>query len=147
MRRPTFALLLLVLLAPAAVGGGTEPYAPARVLSQAAGSASVVVEWLPGSEAADSYRVYGIAGGGASLLFDTTEAPGPLMPAVAVPSGYSAYGVAGVNDGVESALVLAGGPPCIYVQTDPPGVGELGCMSSLPRRHPPVSALGPTWRL
>ncbi len=129
MPRPVLVLLAVVVLMPLAFGSASEPFAPSRVMVESDGSVLAVVQWIPGAEPADSYRVYGLDGEGFALLVDTKDAAAPLMLAVAVPAGYSAYAVSGVRENVESRLVFAGDIPvgCIRIMTDPPAVGVDGC--------------------
>lgn len=129
MPRSALALLALVLLAPLVTGSAADPYAPARVMAEAAGTAAAIVEWTPGTEPADSYRVYGLQGSSLTLLVDTADTLAPLVLAVTVPAGYSEYAVSGVKNGLESNLVFSGALSlgCIRISTDPPGIHEDGC--------------------
>lgn len=130
MPRPILALLAAALLVPLVTGEAPTPYAPSSVKVQAVEPTSAVVEWVPGPEMAESYRVYGVEGATLTLLMDTSEGLGPLSLAVVVPAAFSAYAVSGVVSGIESTRVFAEpGLGCIYVQTDPPPprIHEDGC--------------------
>lgn len=124
--RGTLVLLVLALLAPSASSESSGAYAPRHVSVLAWDPSGSAVSWIPGEEAADSFRVYGFTSGGTrELLLDTAETPTPLAPFAVVQGGYLAYGVSGVAGGAETRVVLAG--PCYYVQTNPPGIGEGDC--------------------
>jgi hypothetical protein len=79
--------------------------------------AGAAVFWVPGSEAADSYRVYGIADNGAKTLLEQNV----TQPSVPVPAGFHAYAVSSVKGGIESDPVTALGT-CVEISIQPPAV-------------------------
>lgn len=128
-----FALLALPLLlsTPPALGEASDAYAPLHVAAESFGASATLVEWAPGPEPADAYRVYGAQDGALTLLWEGGVGAAP------VPAGFDAYAVSGLKDGAESVLVFAlenVGAGCVYVQTHPPGV-KLQCDEG---RSPPV---------
>lgn len=130
MLRPPFLALLALAFLPMVAGEGAAPYAPLGVAAEAVGSTAAAVEWTPGVEPADSYRVYGYVGSTPFLLLDTSHLPTPLVLAAIVPGGYEDYAVSGVRAGHESARIVALGgvvEPCIYVHFHPPGVTPEDC--------------------
>lgn len=119
-------LLAALVLVPLHVGVGSAPgFAPSAVAALPVGG-SVFISWVPGAEPADAFRVYGISESGALALLAET-ARGDASGALAVvPAGFAGYAVSGVRGDVESGPVMAF-IPCVYVQTEPPGVGEGDC--------------------
>jgi len=121
--RVLLLLVPLLVIAPSA-SAATPAYTPSLVTA-ATYSGSALVSWAPGSEAADSYNVYGLAPNAPPTLLGTftvsTVAEGAFN--LAAPSGFAAYAVSGVLGGVESPMVSspamsAGGDPCIEVDPD-----------------------------
>jgi hypothetical protein len=93
-------------------------------------TAGVSVEWAPGPEVADAYRVYGVDGGLLTVLLDTAGTSAPVSFAAVVPAGFDTYAVSGVRGDVESAPVFAWDGPgegCIYIQRQPPDVWIGSC--------------------
>ena len=135
--------------APAAATGGSEPYAPLKVFVSGDGSTQALVQWLPGTQPADTYRIYGIAGGAVELLEELSYTPStPLV--FQTSSVYDTYGVSGVVDGIES-LITVPDEICRVVLGPPPHwqFGVTGwCMklidSLLPRG---VSVMRPPMRI
>lgn len=126
--RVLLILLALALFAPQVTGEAPAPYAPASVAAEPLGTALALVEWAPGLEPADAYRIYGVDEGGLTLLLDTATSGLPLVVSVVVPAGYRDYAVSGLKDNTESAPVYAL-KPCMYIQTDPPGIVREDCDS------------------
>lgn len=118
LRGIALALLLAPLLAPLVASQPAEPWAPLAVSAAAIQGAGAAVSWLPGSESADSYRVYGIGADGSKTLLEenVTQLSAP------VPTGFHAYAVSGVKLGVESDAVTAV-ESCIEISIQPPDVG------------------------
>jgi len=115
-------LLVLLLLAPQA-SAECAPYAPSFVIVATTTDAAVLVSFLPGSQVADSYNIYGLAPGAPPTMLGTftPSAPTDALSFVA-PAGFDAYAVSGVLGGVESPMIsttspsasaAAGGDPCI----------------------------------
>lgn len=118
------ALILAAFLAPLTASQAPAPYAPMAASVASIQGAAAVVSWVPGSEPADSYRVYGVASDGSKTLLDqnVTQLSAP------VPAGFHAYAVSGVKLGIESEAITAFGS-CIEVSIQPPAVG-IACPTS-----------------
>lgn len=120
-------LAMLVLLAPLAAGEDSAAFAPVGVATAPIGT-EVAVSWAPGTEPADSYRIYGVSREGAiTLLLDTAETENPSSLAAVVESGWNSYAVSGVSGGVESKLVYSLGSldlGCVTVEFHPPAVSR-----------------------
>lgn len=115
-------LALLATVSAPVANADSDAYAPVLAVAGDVSEATAVVWWLPGTELADSYRVYGIDGGPVLLgEFDVATNPLDALSLV-VPSGFSAYAVSGVKANVESDLTIAiaGGTDCIVIE--PPDV-------------------------
>jgi hypothetical protein len=129
-------VLALVSLPSAGASDAAAPYAPLWVASEAVDSATALVEWAPGTEQADAYRVYGVRGTVLTLLLETADATVPL--ATLLPAGYDTYAVSGVKGDEESAPVFAVEHiplGCVIIRPDPPEAGLKECES---RRALPV---------
>lgn len=134
MLRLALILLVLAIAVPPAESEASAPFAPSSVMAEAAGPRATLLEWAPGSEPADHYRVYGIDGAMQILLLDTSRAPSSLVLAAVVPSGYDTYAVSGVKHGAESVLVPATSDvsaSCFKLQVDPPRLWDK-CRSTRP---------------
>ena len=109
----SFALLLPLV-------GAAEPaaYAPLAALAATVEGGAVVVSWVPGTEPADAYRVYGILGDGARVLL----APNVTGYETSVPGGYTGYAVSGVKLTVESDPIPAVYETCVVISIQPPDV-------------------------
>jgi len=112
-------LLVLAGAIPAAVAEPSEfvTYAPAEVASVAGGGAAAVV-WAAGAIQADAYNVYAITSDGTAILL--RQVPGAersFTPDSALPT-IRGFGVSGVVDGVESAMVST--TDCVVVEPLPP---------------------------
>ena len=137
MLRLAFLAIALAVLSATAASDTPDAHAPLRVAAEALDPATALVEWSPGTEPADAYRVYGVNGATLTLLVDTSDLPAPLALAAAVPAGYDTYAVSGVQANVESAPVLAlpgAEAGCLYITWDPPGIHEKKCGKADMRR-------------
>lgn len=120
--------LALVLLPLGGADDAAAPYAPLWVASEAVDPTTALVEWAPGMEQADAYRVYGARGEVLTLLMETTDASAPL--AALLPAEYDTYAVSGVKGDVESAPVFAiehVSPGCLVITLRPPSAGFKEC--------------------
>ena len=126
MPRFSPAVLVLVLaVLPNVVTAAATPWAPTAAESFST-EAGTLVTWAPGTELADSYRVYGVTSSGATLLSTT-----PSLSAIVAP-GYESYVVTGVKDGVESSGTTVMWPFCTYTSLDPPDVWVEPCHDDPP---------------
>lgn len=143
MRSPAFLAVALALVAPAVADSGPTPYSPTSVVGTELDPGTVLLQWAPGAEPADSFRVYGVEDGALTLLADTSGSDAPRLMTITVPGGFQTYAVSGVRAGAESAPVLvtktlAAG--CVHVQTGPPDISQR-CTFDTPRPlafHVPV---------
>lgn len=119
---PLPVAVAILLLAPAATANAVF----ARPLAALAfeNEAGALLTWMPGPEPADVYHVYGLRDGALVLIPEATTTGTHAQ----VPSGFDAYGVTAVREGVESAPAFAVKAPasCVYVDLDPPSV-TIGC--------------------
>lgn len=123
---PRLGLVLLVstmLFTPtSAIGEPTKPVAAIAIASDP----TAIVSWIPGIEAPDAYRVYGVQGESMSLL---SSVAGDVLN-TEVAGHFPAYAVTAVTDGIESAPTLTGSASsdgCLTIRTDPPSVDVGNC--------------------
>jgi hypothetical protein len=107
MLRLFLGTIVLMTLLPLAAST-TDEIAPTRVIESGNEALGIVLAWLPGTQPADAYRVYGLIDGQPPTLLG--EVPGSEYESVwsaGVASGFDAYGVSGVRGEVESIIQKA----------------------------------------
>lgn len=107
-------VLFAGLVPPAQAASGHAPLAVFAGDATVESVSAAFVAWSSGETLADFYKVYGIRSSTKALLAVATNFTAP------VPAGYTAYGVSGVKNGIESELVLAIIVPCTYLDPTPP---------------------------
>lgn len=140
MSHPALLAFVLALLVPLATSDGPAEHAPLGVAVEALSPTAALVEWSPGKEPADAFRVYGVEGATLTLLVDTSTLPAPVVLGVVVPAHYETYAVAGVRGGVESGPTFAfkgADLGCVYVSLHPPAVWREDCAVTAYRKPPP----------
>jgi len=134
------AALLAALFVPAPLASAAEPFAPLVASATLAPDAQVVVSWVPGAQAADSFNVYGITPEGGMTLLRA----GITDFSATMPGGFSSYAVTGVSMGAESAAVRAIQGECGFVISwDPPNVAYVCPETRKAGLAPDVRS--PTW--
>lgn len=114
--------LLLAASAPVfASGDVVDPVRPVAAVAVGLGS-SALVSWVPGPEAPDFFKIYGVRNDTLAFL----SVADPNATTATVEGGFPQYAVTAVRDGVESeaALAVLGvGLVCVRVEPGiPPGI-------------------------
>src|SRR5690348_9220259 len=104
----TTAAVLLITVPGATANASFAPTTvSAESVSTTAGDVAFV-QWTPGTQAADSYNVYGVSADGTVTLLANVA-----QTVASVAEGYVEYGVQGVLGGSASEIVYTVVVPCV----------------------------------
>lgn len=122
-------VVLVAVLVPQAAASD-EAWAPTAVVALRLSETETRLSWAPGTEVADYYLVWGVAGQTHDLLANVSLEQ--IADGALVVAGYASYAVSGVLAGAESERVSAvgagsgGEEPCIII--NPNGGIVIRCL-------------------